>query len=147
MRVSVFIGLFVLVIYLVSKASKSNSAEVEYICIKADSVGSMGGDIPALHMLNVIVEENFLDREYYEATAYETVRGHHLSANYNKKHQALFIGDADGWWYFFYATPTQLKEIVDQKIPAFRFKQFLKPFPEDLLGGIPTRSRSLLPLF
>lgn len=134
-------------IYLVSKVTKSNWAEVDYTFVKVDSVGGDGGDIPAIHKLNELVEENFLNRDYYEASSFETTSWGGWYANYNKKHQAIFIGMSDGWSYFFYATPAELKTIADRKIPAYRLHQFLKPFPSEKLGEIPTRSRDLFSFF
>jgi len=101
LKVPFYICWFVLVIYLVSKVTNSNSAEVEYAFVKADSVGSIGGDVPAIKELNKLVQENFLNRNYYETSSIETTSGYRMYANYNKKHQALFIGSADGWSYFF----------------------------------------------
>ena len=147
MKLLIYICSFILLIYAVSKVTTSNWAEVEYISISADSVGGNGGDIPAIRMLNELVEGNFLDRDYYEVSAVEMTSWGRWFANYNKKHQALFIGTSDGWSYFFYATPQQLKMIADRKIPAYKFKQFLKPFPQELLGEIPTRSRDWISVF
>ena len=146
-KIALYICSFILVIYLVSKLSKSNSAEVDYTFIKVDSVGGNGGDIPAIKELNELVQENFLNRNYYEASSFEKTSWFRLYANYNKKHQALFIGSADGWSYFFYATPAELKMIADRQIPAYKLHQFLKPFPSKYLVVIPTRSRDLFSIF
>ena len=146
-KTALFICSFLLVIFIASKVSKSNSAEVDYTFVKADSVGGIGGDIPAMRELNKLVQDNFLDRNYYEASAYETTTWNRLYANYNKKHQALCIGGADGWSYFFYATPAEIKMIAEREIPGYRFHQFLKPFPAEYLGDIPTRSRSYFSIF
>lgn len=64
LKLPFYICSFVVVIYLVSKVTKSNSAEVDYTFVKADSVGGSGGDISAIHKLNELVEENFFDRSY-----------------------------------------------------------------------------------
>jgi hypothetical protein len=139
--------LIILIIYLTSKLSKSNSAEVDYNFVKPDSVGGGGGDVPAIKKLNALVQENFLKRTYYEASASETTTWYRLYANYNTKHNALFIGTADGWAYFFYATPKELKMIADREIPAYKLHEFLKPFPKEKLDQIPTRSRSDFSIF
>ena len=132
---------------LVSKLTKSNSAQVDYTFVKADIVASSGEDVPAIKELNKLVQKNFLNKNYYEASSFEMAYWYRLYANYNKKHQALFIGTSDGWSYSFYATPGQLKMIADHQIPAFKLHQFLKPFPQELLDEIPTRSRTMFPLF
>ena len=147
LRLPLYICSFVIVIYLVSKVTKSNWAEVDYTFVKADSVSADGGDIPAIHKLNELVEENFLNRNYYEASSFETTSWGRWYANYNKKHQAIFIGMSDGWSYFFYATPAELKMIADRKIPAYKLHEFLKPFPPKYLGEIPTRSKDLFSFF
>ncbi|MCE6991477.1 hypothetical protein [Dyadobacter sp. CY323] len=146
-KAAFYIFSFILVIFIASKVSKTNSTEVDYTFVKADSVGSSGGDVPAIKELNKLVQENFLNRTYYEASSFETTSWYRLYANYNKKHQALFIGSADGWSYFFYATPGQLKMITDHQIPAYKLHQYLKPFPSKYLGEIPTRSRDLFSIF
>lgn len=146
-KIALYICLFILITYITSKLSKSNSSEVEYTFVTADSVGSSGGDIPAIKELNRLVEKNYLKRNYYESNSFETTSWYRLYANYNTKHQALFIGDADGWSYFFYATPVELKMIADRGIPAYKLNQFLKPFPEEYLDEIPTRSRNYFSIF
>ena len=147
LKIPFFIALSIFIIYLVSKLTRSNFAEVEYTFVKADSIGGNGGDIPALRKLNELVEKNYLNRSYYEASSIETASGMRWFVNYNKNHQALFIGTNDGWSYFFYATPLQLKMIADRKIPAYKFHQFLKPFPPEFLGEVPTRSRDIFLFF
>jgi hypothetical protein len=147
LKVTFYMCLIILFIYVVPQITKSNSAEVDYTSVKADSVGGDGGDIPAIHKLNQLVRENFLDRDYYEARSFETTSWGGWYANYNKKHQAIFIGMSDGWSYFFYATPRELKMIANRKIPAYKLHQFLKPFPPEYLGEIPTRSRDLFSVF
>jgi len=134
--------------YVASSVSRSNSASVTFTFQKVDSVGSDGGDLPALRKLNELVEENYLDRDYYEVFSIEDNTWHQWCTNYNKKHQALFIGGGDdGWSYFFYATPQELKMIADRKIPAYKLHQFLKPFPSEYLGEISTRSRDMFSIF
>ena len=147
MKLLIYICSFILLIYAVSKVTTSNWAEVEHTSVKIDSLGGDGRDIAAFYKLNQLVEGNFLDRDYYEASARSTTSGGRWFANYNKKYQALFLGTIDGWSYFFYATPQQLKMIADRKIPAYKFKQFLKPFPQELLNEIPTRSRDWISVF
>lgn len=142
-----YICSFLLFVFLLSRLTKSNWEEVDYTFVKADSVGGNDGAIPAICKLNELVEGNFLDRSYYEASAFETTSWGRLFANYNKKYQALFIGTGDGWSYFFYATPEQLKMIADRRIPANKLHLFLKPFPQKHLGEIPTRSRDLFSVF
>jgi hypothetical protein len=147
LKIPFYICSFVLVIYLVSKLTKSNSAQVDYTFVKADSVGGDGGDIPAIQKLNELVMENYLDRGYYEACPFEKTSWHRWYANYNKEYKALLIGGNDGWSYYFYATPAELKLIADRKIPAYNLHKFLKPFPRKYLGEIPTRSRDLFSVF
>jgi hypothetical protein len=139
--------LFILVLFAISKVSKSNSAEVDYTATVPDSAGGSGGEIPAIAKLNEMVAANFLNRDYYEVSAFETSSWFRLYTNYNKKHQALFIGTVDGWSSYYYATPQQLKFIADRKIPGYKFHEFLKPFPTNALGDIPTRSRSYFSFF
>ncbi|MCF0069801.1 hypothetical protein LZD49_04910 [Dyadobacter sp. CY261] len=138
---------FILIIFVVSKVSKSNSAEVDYTATKPDRFGGTGGDIPAIVKLNEMVEENFLNRDYYEVSAFETRSWFRFYANYNKRHRALLIGTADGWSSFFYATPQELDSIADHKIPVYKFREFLRPFPTQFLGDIPTRSRDSFSIF
>jgi len=147
LKVTIYACSFALLMYSVSKVTKSNSAEVNYTSVHTDSVGGNGGDIPVIHKLNELVEENFLDRKYYEASSFETTSWGRWFANYNKKHQSLCIGTSDGWSYYFYATPAQLKMIADRKIPACKLHQFLRPFPSKYLGEIQTRSRDLFSFF
>jgi hypothetical protein len=96
LKLPIYVCSFILLIYIISAISKSNSAEINYTYIQADSVGGNGGDISAMQKLNELVEENFLDRNYYEASSIDINGGIMCSANYNKKHGALFIGGSDG---------------------------------------------------
>ena len=100
LKMPIYICSFILVIYAVSKVSTSNWAEVEHTSVKIDSLGGDGRDIAAFYKLNQLVEENFLDRDYYEASARSTTSGGRWFANYNKKYQALFLGTIDGWSSF-----------------------------------------------
>jgi len=86
---------------LVSKLTKSNSAQVDYTFVKADIVASSGEDVPAIKELNKLVQKNFLNKNYYEASSFEMAYWYRLYANYNKKHQTHFIGNPDGWSYSF----------------------------------------------
>jgi len=131
-------------VYLTIKISKSNSSYTYYVQTpRAD-----GGDTIAINKLNELVENNFLNRDYYEAAAYTDISVRWY-ANYNKKHQALLIsGDPmSGWSYFFYATPEELKMISERKIPGDKLHKYLKPFPVEKLGECPTRSRYLFSVF
>lgn len=145
--VSFYIFSFILVIYLISKITNSNSAEIDYNSDYAGNFAGSGGGLVAVRKLNELVEQNFLDRKYYEASAYEKRTWYRTYANYNKKHQAIFVGDSDGWTYFFYATPAELKMISDRKIAAKNYHLYLRPFPLKLLIEIPTRSRDLFSVF
>jgi|GEM_PF-3673514 len=147
LKAPLFLFSIIFGVYLVSKLTKSNWAEVEYRIIEEDSVGGNGGEIPAILTLNKLVEENFLNRNYYEASSFHQGGGPTWYANYNMKHQALFIGMSDGWSYCFYATRGELKMITERKIPAYMLHQFLKPFPLEYLSDIPTRSRDLFSFF
>jgi len=101
LKVTISVCSLVLVIYLVSKVTKSNSAQLNYTFVKADSVGADGGDIPTIGKLNELVEKNFLDRNYYEVSSFETTSWSGCYANYNKKYQSLCVGTSDGWSYYF----------------------------------------------
>lgn len=137
-----YLCVFISIVCIISALSKSNSVTVDHTFVKTDDVGGTGGDVPAIRALNGLVQANFLDRDYYEASSIETSSGLRIYANYNKKHQALFIGTADGWSFFYYATPAELNMIADHSIPAHKLHEFLRPFPEERLDEIPTRSRS-----
>ena len=129
----VLAGLF----YTTSKIRKSNSANI-------DTYGADREDVAAIKKLNELIEENFLNRSYYEVFA-----GSHWVANYNKEHQVLLISGSpsSGWSYFFYATPKELKMISDKKLAAADLHHFLRAFPADQLGELPTRSRDLISIF
>lgn len=144
---SLYICLILSIAFLISKITKSNSAEVDYHSDHAGNFAGSGGDLVAIQKLNKLVEENFLDRKYYEVSSFEKGTWYRTYANYNKKYKAIFIGDGDGWSYFFYATPAELKMISDHKIPANKFHFYLKPFPPKFLGQIPTRSRDFFSFF
>ena len=79
-----YICSFILLIYLVSKITNSNSAEVDYNSDYAGNFAGSGGDLLAIQKLNELVEENFLDRRYYEASSFEKGTWHRWYANYNK---------------------------------------------------------------
>ena len=146
-KILIYICSAVLLIYMASKVSKSNSAKVDYTFDSNNSTGTSAGEIIAIQKLHDLVQENFLNRSYYEVSTFDTTTWYQEYANYNTKHQALFLGSADGWSYYFYATPAELKMIVDRKIPAHKLDQFLKPFPAKYLDAIPTRSRSYFSIF
>jgi hypothetical protein len=130
--------------FIIAKITKSNSASIFYVQTPEHD----GGDTIAIRKLNELVEENFLNRNYYEAAAYTEISTRWY-ANYNKHYQALLItGDpASGWSYFYYATPQELKMVADRKISCDSMKHYLKPFPVDLLMDCPTRSRDLFSIF
>jgi len=125
------------VFYITSKITKSNSSYVE-------TEGHDNEDVVAIKKLNELVEENFLDRAYYEVFA-----GKHWVANYNKKNRALLISGSpmSGWSYLFYATPQELKTISEKEIVAKDLHNILKPFPQALLLECPTRSREDISFF
>jgi hypothetical protein len=141
-----FVLSFCLLVYLTAKVTRSNSAEVSYT-YEEEAVVGRRREMLALHKLNKLVQKNFLDRDYYEASSFSESTWYRCYANYNKKYQALLIGDSDGWYYRFYATPAALKLIADREIPPEKFHLFLKPFPSRLLSEIPTRSRNLFSFF
>lgn len=133
----------VTLIYFASKISKSNSAYVYYV----QTPEYDGGDLVAIKKLNELVEENFLDRSYYEGVAY-TGEANRWHANYNKEYKALLIsGSPSGWSYYFYATPEELKMIADRKIRAINIDKYLRPFPINKLEDCQTRSRDLISFF
>jgi len=131
--VTVLAGMF----YVASKILKSNAAYI-------DTYGADREDVAAIKKLNELVEENFLNRSYYEVFA-----GSHWVANYNKEHQVLLISGSpfSGWSYFVYATPQELKMISGKKLVAADLHHFLRAFPADQLGELPTRSRDLISIF
>ncbi|WAC14175.1 hypothetical protein [Dyadobacter pollutisoli] len=132
----------VTLLYFASKISKSNSAYVYYV----QTPEYDGGDLVAIKKLNELVEENFLNRSYYEGVAY-TDESNRWYANYNKEYKALLIGGSSGWSYYFYATPEELKMIADRKIRAIDIDKYLRPFPVSKLEECPTRSRDLISFF
>lgn len=142
--VGITIFCFLVVPYGVSKITKSNTS---YTWYKQTSEHD-GGDTLAIRELSKLVERNFLNREYYEAVAY-TDEAMRYYANYNKRHRALLItGDPQsGWSCFFYATPTQLKMVAERRLSCDSLRFYLRPFPEELLGECPTRSRDLFQFF
>jgi len=135
---------FLVIPYMVSKITKSNSSYTWY----KQTTEHDGGDTLAIRELSKLVERNFLNREYYEAVAY-TDEAMRYYANYNKKHQALLItGDPQsGWSCYFYATPAQLKMVAQRKFSCDSLRLYLRPFPQELLGECPTRSKDLFQFF
>jgi hypothetical protein len=142
--IAVAIVCILIVPYAISRVTKSNTSYTWY----KQTPQHDGGDTLAIRELGKLVEGNFLDREYYEAVAY-TDEAMRYYANYNKRHQALLItGDPQsGWSCFYYATPNQLKMVIDRRLSCDSLRFYLRPFPVELLGECPTRSRDLFQFF
>ncbi|TKT92790.1 hypothetical protein [Dyadobacter frigoris] len=88
------------------------------------------GSIEAIQELNKQLIRNFLNREFYQVSAF-TDFGPCYLANYNKKYELLrvAIDPPSGWSGLYKATPQQLQEIVDRKLNDDQIRQYLEAFP------------------
>lgn len=90
------------------------------------------GTATAVAKLKELVEENFLNRQYYEVFG-RSEKVPCIIVHYNTRYQVLLISNdpGSGWSYYLEATPQQLKMIAEKRSTLSQIVESLKTVPVD----------------